>query len=76
MSSLKTYRISYHFQGEPRHFLQRDTHMTEADAWYYAALHSGIGLLYGLPGNRDKAQDLRQHAEMAGISRLTYIEVI
>lgn len=67
-SRLTDYEIRYVLNGETRQFIQRDTHMSDADAWYYAALHSGVGLYYGSSSTADKAAALRQHAQRRGLA--------
>ena len=41
MHSLHRFQIHYRLHDRPCHFEQRDTVMSDADAWYYASLHSG-----------------------------------
>ncbi|MBD8729937.1 DUF6555 family protein [Pseudomonas sp. CFBP 13710] len=66
-SRFTDYEIRYVLNGEARRFQQRDTHMSDADALYYAALHSGIGLVYGGTNAAEHAAQLRRHVERRGL---------
>jgi len=67
-SRLSDYEICYVLNGEARQFIQCDTQMNDADAWYYATLHSGVGLHYGSGDKADKAAVLRRHAQRRGLA--------
>lgn len=68
MTRQKHYLITYHFKGEHKRFSQRDSRMTDADAWYYSALHSGAGRVYGVTITKGCAQEVRLHAQQCGVT--------
>jgi len=67
-SRLSDYEICYVLNGEAKQLIQRDTQMNDADAWYYATLHSGVGLYYGGCDAAEKAAMLRRHAQRRGLA--------
>ncbi|EIK97029.1 hypothetical protein PMM47T1_07806 [Pseudomonas sp. M47T1] len=73
MHTLHRFEIHYRLHGRPCHFVQRDTLMTDADAWYYASLHSGTGL--GLQVDSGCQVALRQQAGDAGLSDVTWVKL-
>ncbi|WP_277964534.1 DUF6555 family protein [Pseudomonas sp. RIT-To-2] len=73
MLMLHRFEIRYCLHGRPHHFLQRDTLMTDADAWYYAALHAGTGL--GMEAIEDNKEQWRQHAMAAGLSEVQWVKL-
>nr|WP_225607165.1 DUF6555 family protein [Pseudomonas fluorescens] len=44
--------------------------MTDDDAWYYACLHADVGIWYG-----DGSTELREHAQMAGLTKVRWEEL-
>ena len=62
------FQITYRLNDARQVFVQPDSHMTDADAWYYACLHAGVGLAYG----EDPAQlglgELRAQAQKCGLT--------
>lgn len=69
------FEIRYRFRGERKLFMQPDTQMTDADAWYYACLHAGIGVLHNLSLARDEIHALTQHAERLGLTDVIWEEM-
>jgi hypothetical protein len=65
------FEITYCLNDSRRMFVQPDIHMTDEDAWYYACLHAGVGLLYGEDNAQDNHAKLLEHAEKSG---LTYVK--
>lgn len=72
-SRFTDYEIRYTLDGKAKRFVQRDTHMSEADAWYYAALHSGIGVLYSGISPADKAAELRDYVMRHGLADVRFV---
>lgn len=73
MQRLHRFEIHYRLHGRPYQFEQHDTVMTDADAWYYAALHSGTGLR--LPAYSDGAFALYQQTDDLGLSDVSWINL-
>lgn len=73
MLTLHRFEIRYRLHGRPHHFLQRDTLMTDADAWYYAALHAGTGL--GLEVLNEGKECWQQQAMAAGLSDVRWLQL-
>lgn len=44
MNLPRHFEIRYRLKNTEHVFVQPDSHMTDADAWYYACLHAGVGL--------------------------------
>jgi hypothetical protein len=74
MSGQHVFHIHYRFRGEHRTFLQPDTSLVEADAWYYACLHAGIGVLHNVSGTRDELAALIAHARRYGLTAVRWTE--
>lgn len=74
MGRHRQYMIRYRYQGQARAFLQADTQMTKADAWYYASLHCGAATLYGITALAEDTQSLRIRAEHCGLSEVVFLE--
>ncbi len=73
MYSLHRFQIHYRLHGRPCHFEQRDTLMSDADAWYYASLHSGTGL--GLEDEAESKGMLCARARDAGLSDVRWLKL-
>lgn len=69
------FEITYSFKDSRRKFVQPDSHMTDEDAWYYACLHAGVGLVYGENDARRSEVQLREHAEQSGLAQVTWEEL-
>ncbi|MHC8314885.1 DUF6555 family protein [Pseudomonas sp. LB3P31] len=66
------FQITYRLNDARRVFVQPDSHMTDADAWYYACLHAGVGLAYGEdPGSQGLAE-LRAQAHQCGLTEVRW----
>lgn len=72
MNSQKHYLISYQFKGEHKQFSQKDCRMSDADAWYYSALHSGAGRVYGVTMTKGCAREVRLHAQQCGVTGVSW----
>lgn len=72
MSSQNHYLISYLFKGQQQAFSQKDSHMSDADAWYYSALHSGAGVVYGIDATKGTGNEVRLHAQRCGVTEVTW----
>jgi hypothetical protein len=72
MTIARHFEIRYRLNGERKMFVQPDSRMSEADAWYYACLHAGIGVLHNRPSLRDETTALKQHAERAGVTEVIW----
>jgi hypothetical protein len=66
------FKIRYLMRGESRAFLQADSKMTDADAWYYACLHAGIGVLPNISPPCDEITALMQHARKSGMTNVQW----
>ncbi|AKV08337.1 hypothetical protein B723_18785 [Pseudomonas fluorescens NCIMB 11764] len=69
------FEITYCLNGSRRMFVQPDVHMTDEDAWYYACLHAGVGLLYGEDVAQQNGAQLRGHAEKSGLTHVKWEEL-
>jgi hypothetical protein len=74
MSGQRIFRIHYRFLDEQRVFLQPDSALNEADAWYYACLHAGIGVLHNLSKTREELTALIAHARRYGLTAVRWAE--
>lgn len=75
MTRPRHFEITYCFNKKRHIFVQPDSHMTDEDAWYYACLHSGIGLLYGEHHSHHNHAQLRAHAETSGLTNVRWEEL-
>lgn len=75
MTRPRHFQITYHYSNTRRLFIQPDTHMTDADAWYYACLHAGVGLVYGEYCAPDDHLRLREHALSSGLTQVSWEEL-
>ena len=75
MTRPRHFQITYRFSTTRRIFVQPDSQMNDEDAWYYACLHSGVGLLYGENAAQDDHLLLREHAETSGLTQVTWEEL-
>jgi hypothetical protein len=69
------FQITYNLKKSRHIFVQPDSHMTDADAWYYACLHSGIGLSYGENHDQQNEEALRVHAQASGLMQVSWEEL-
>lgn len=74
MSDQRIFRIHYRFLDEQRVFLQPDSVLEEADAWYYACLHAGIGVLHNLSKTREELTALITHGRRNGLTDVRWGE--
>ena len=74
MSGQRIFRIHYRFLGEQRGFLQPDSALNEVDAWYYACLHAGIGVLHNLSKTREELTALIAHGRRYGLTDVRWGE--
>ncbi|AWM91778.1 hypothetical protein DJ564_13575 [Pseudomonas sp. 31-12] len=75
MTRPRYFQITYGFNKTRHIFVQPDSHMTEADAWYYACLHSGIGLSYGDNHDQQNFDAVRSHAQEHGLIQVNWEEL-
>jgi hypothetical protein len=75
MANGRYFEIRYMFKGERKLFVQPDSAMTDTDAWFYACLHSRIGVQHNLSALRTELQALRQHAERAELVDVRWEEL-
>ncbi|VVN09588.1 hypothetical protein PS645_03720 [Pseudomonas fluorescens] len=75
MTRPRHFQITYSLSKTRRIFVQPDTHMTDEDAWYYACLHSGVGLLYGELYPQEDHARLVEHANSAGLTEVYWEEL-
>ncbi|WP_315975566.1 DUF6555 family protein [Pseudomonas sp. 14P_8.1_Bac3] len=75
MMRSRHFEITYCLNESRRLFVQPDSHMTDEDAWYYACLHSGVGLLYGEENVEDDHARLLDHAKKAGLTDVRWEEL-
>lgn len=75
MTRPRHFQITYCLSTTRKVFVQPDSHMTEEDAWYYACLHSGVGLAYGEDLLGDVPALLREHAEKSGLTKVSWEEL-
>ena len=75
MAISRNFEIRYRIHGQKKMFVQPDSRMTDTDAWYYACLHAGIGVLHNLSPPREEIVALRQHAERSGLSDVIWEEL-
>ena len=73
MMTLHCFKICYRLHGQVHQFFQRDSDMTDADAWYYVTLHSGTGLGINVTG--ECANRLQHHAMAQGVSDVTWVKL-
>lgn len=69
------FEIRYRIHGKRKLFVQPDSRMTDTDAWYYACLHAGIGVLHNLSLVREEIIALKQHAERSGLTEVVWEEL-
>jgi hypothetical protein len=69
------FQITYSLKKSRHIFVQPDSHMTDADAWYYACLHSGIGLSYEENHDHQNEEALRVHAQASGLMQVSWEEL-
>nr|WP_314531190.1 DUF6555 family protein [uncultured Pseudomonas sp.] len=62
------FQITYRLNDARQVFVQPDSHMTDADAWYYACLHAGVGLAYGDDPDQQGLAELRAQAQKCGLT--------
>ncbi|MCK1792751.1 DUF6555 family protein [Pseudomonas violetae] len=62
------FQITYRLNDARQVFVQPDSHMTDADAWYYACLHAGVGLAYGEDPDQQGLAKLRTQAQLCGLT--------
>lgn len=62
------FQITYRLNDARQVFVQPDSHMTDADAWYYACLHAGVGLAYGDDPAQQGLAELRAQAQKCGLT--------
>ncbi|MHC8287279.1 DUF6555 family protein [Pseudomonas sp. XS1P51] len=75
MTCARHFQITYSFNKTRHVFVQQDSHMSEEDAWYYACLHAGVGLLYGEIHTQQNGAQLREHAEKSGLTQVKWEEL-
>jgi hypothetical protein len=75
MTQTRYFQITYRLKNDRYIFVQPDTHMSHADAWYYACLHSGLGLLYGHDYDQQNHEVLRSHAQTGGLIDVIWEEL-
>ncbi|MGE8185903.1 DUF6555 family protein [Pseudomonas sp. NPDC086278] len=75
MTRPRHFQITYRFKKGRHVFVQPDSHMSDADAWYYACLHSGIGLTYGDNHDHQNHDVLRNHAQESGLTQVIWEEL-
>jgi len=73
MTHTRYFQITYRLKNDLYVFVQPDTHMSHADAWYYACLHSGLGLSYG--HDQQNHELLRNHAQSGGLIDVSWEEL-
>lgn len=69
------FEITYCLKDSRQKFVQPDSHMTDEDAWYYACLHAGVGLLYGEDDAQRNGELLLEHAEKEGLTQVAWEEL-
>jgi hypothetical protein len=69
------FQFTYSLKKSRHIFVQPDSHMTDADAWYYACLHSGIGLSYEENHDHQNEEALRVHAQASGLMQVSWEEL-
>ncbi|MFL1526791.1 DUF6555 family protein [Pseudomonas sp. O230] len=75
MTRARHFQINYCFKKTRQMFIQPDSHMSDDDAWYYACLHAGVGLLYGEHHDQQNHLQLRAHAEKSDLTHVTWEEL-
>lgn len=75
MTRARHFQITYGFNKTRHIFVQPDFHMTDEDAWYYACLHAGVGLLYGEDHAQQNHALLREHAQKSGLTDVYWEEL-
>ena len=75
MQNLRHFQITYRLGGMQKLFDQTDSHMSDADAWYYSCLHAGVNLLYGADPAQMDHETLRSHAEKSGLDDVKWEEL-
>lgn len=75
MAIARHFEIRYLFHGEQKLFMQHDSDMTDADAWYYACLHAGIGVITSVSASGEEIVSLMQHAERSGLTDVIWEEL-
>ncbi|WP_231667258.1 DUF6555 family protein [Pseudomonas quasicaspiana] len=74
MAVSRHFEIRYRIHGQVKLFVQIDSQMTDTDAWYYACLHAGIGVLHYLSPPPEEIILLRHHAERSGLTDVSWQE--
>lgn len=69
------FEITYCLNNARRMFVQPDSHMTDEDAWYYACLHAGVGILYEEDDAQDYHARLLEHAENFELTQVKWEEL-
>ena len=75
MNRTRYFQITYRLNDDRRIFIQPDSHMSHADAWYYASLHSGIGLSYGHNHDQQHDEALQKKAHEGGLIEVSWEEL-
>jgi hypothetical protein len=75
MRDQRLYQIHYQLKNAPISFFQPDRNMTDADAWHYACLHAGIGVLHNLANGQDELLILIRHAKRLGLEGVWWEEL-
>jgi len=75
MTRTRYFQITYRFNDQRHVFVQPDTHMSHADAWYYACLHSGLGLSYGHDHDQQHDELLLSYAQAGGLIDVSWEEL-
>ncbi|WP_123407361.1 DUF6555 family protein [Pseudomonas frederiksbergensis] len=75
MNLPRHFEIRYRLKNTQHVFIQPDLHMTDADAWYYACLHAGVGLLYEMDCDQQNYGALSSHAQSAGLTQVRWEEL-
>ncbi|MCD5974204.1 hypothetical protein KDX24_23525 [Pseudomonas sp. CDFA 550] len=74
MAVSRHFEIRYRIHGQVKLFVQIDSQMTDTDAWYYACLHAGIGVLHNQSPPPEEIILLRHHAERSGLTDVSWQE--
>jgi hypothetical protein len=68
------FEIRYCLNDKKQVFVQPDSHMTDADAWYYACLHANIELLYAFI-HEQSFDAFRERAQELGVTKVRWEEL-
>ncbi|MET0123948.1 MAG: DUF6555 family protein [Pseudomonas caspiana] len=74
MAIRRHFEIRYRIHGQMKLFVQTDSQMTDSDAWYYACLHAGIGVMHDLTPPSEEIVVLKHHAERSGLTDVSWQE--